>query len=184
MAEVAGARAQEGSRGLVGGKGVASSEAFGPSPGAVGTGPAAGRTQGRICISEVEGPASQPPLGVHWALRPLPRASWRPGKRPPPSHLTERRGWGQLRALEGGREWPLETSPATPPPAPCAFQHPWWTGRGSAELSVPTELGPQPWAWAVARRASCSPMSPAHAAQPAGIFGEEKVPGVRAPASP
>lgn len=59
MAEVAGARAQEGSRGLVGGKGVASSEAFGPSPGAVGTGPAAGRTQGRICISEVEGPASR-----------------------------------------------------------------------------------------------------------------------------
>lgn len=59
MAEVAGARAQEGSRGLVGGKGVASSEAFGPSPGAVGTGPAAGRTQGRICISEVEAPASR-----------------------------------------------------------------------------------------------------------------------------
>lgn len=117
MAEVAGARAQEGSRGLVGGKGVASSEAFGPSPGAVGTGPAAGRTQGRICISEVEGPASR-----RWGCTGLsgrsPELAGGPGSGPLPA--TSQRGEaggssGPWREAGNGL-WRRLRPPLLPPP--------------------------------------------------------------------
>lgn len=85
-------------------------------------------------------------------LLPAPQGQLEPGKRPPPSHLAERRSRGTSgpwREAGSGLRWGrLQPSPLLTPVHSSAPGGP--EGGGSAELSVPIELGPQPWAWAVA----------------------------------
>lgn len=119
-------------------------------------------------------------------LLPAPQGQLEPGKRPPPSHLAERRSRGTSgpwREAGSGLRWGrLQPSPLLTPVHSSAPGGPEEGGVCRTECAH--RAGTSALGMGGSWGASCSPMSPARAAQPAGIFGEEKVPGMKAPARP